>query len=158
MRTPRHERDLATTNDNHGDLVAFVGKRENAMKKLNPIAILIAATALLAGAALALDFDPILDADYIGYPDGDTAFAGHLAALPAGPLSDAEWDGPLGEAGMTSVLVAATFDPILDADFLDTSGYVARSDAVAMAACPDPCNMNCGADCTSHCGDTCGTQ
>ena len=128
------------------------------MKKLNLIAILVTATALLAGTALAQDFDPNRDADYIGYPDGDTALAGHLAALPGGPLSDAEWDGPLGETGVTAVLVAASFDPLLDADFLDTTGYMAAGDALAVAACTDACGMTCGADCTSHCGDTCGTR
>ena len=128
------------------------------MKTLNLIAIVITAAALLAGAAVAQDFDPIRDADYIGYPDTDTAFAGHLAQLPAGPHSDAEWDGPLGQGGVTSVLVAASFDPIRDADFLDTTGYRARGGAVALAACADACGMDCGADCGSHCGDTCGTR
>ena len=63
-----------------------------------------------------------------------------------------------GKLGVDTVLVAATFDPLLDADFLDTTGYAAAGGAVAMAACPDACGMACGAECTSHCGDTCGTQ
>lgn len=110
------------------------------MTKLNLIVTVISAAALLAGAAL----------------------AGHLAPLPAGPHSDAEWDGPLGHGGATPVLVAASFDPTLDADFLDTTGYQARGGAIATAACADACGMACGMDCGAacgnHCGATCGTR
>ncbi len=124
------------------------------MKKLSLFATIVAAAALLAGAAIAQDFDPIADAEYIGYPDTDTAFAGRLAPMTPGPHSDAEWDEVAWGPGDRTVLVAATFDPFTDVEFLDTTGYGVPQTMVA-AACSDHCSAKCGSDCSAHCGSAC---
>ena len=72
---------------------------------------------LLAGAAFAQDFHPILDADYLGDLGANDATT-VLDDMNPGPHFDADWDGPALNAADSPVLVVATFDPLLDADFL----------------------------------------
>lgn len=127
------------------------------MRKPTLTTVLIAALALAAGAAFAQDFDPIRDADHIGYPDDATTFFGRYDPLSRGPHSDAEWDARGGLDGLTVALVAPTFGAIADADFLDTTGYdPAGAGAQAYAVCAAACTMACGADCADHCGTSCG--
>lgn len=75
------------------------------------------ASLLLSGAAVAQEFHPILDADYLGYL-GPNEEATVLDTSNPGPHFDADRGGPALTAEDSPELVVATFDPLLDADFL----------------------------------------
>ncbi|HPF70049.1 MAG TPA: hypothetical protein PLQ13_05205 [Candidatus Krumholzibacteria bacterium] len=126
--------------------------------KTNLVITLAAALMLLAGSAFALDFNPIADADFIGYPAYDAAHTAVLSQADPGPGFDAEWNADLGPAD-APVLVAATFDSVADADILAGRGTLDAGAATAVAAaCAAGCMMDCGQACTAHCGTGCAVN
>ncbi len=99
--------------------------------KATLITSIAVATLLLAGAAVAQDFHPILDADYLGELGTDETVAGQLDLNSPGPHFDSELGGESLTAG--SNLAAGSFHDLLDADILGTEGPVCNGEAVAVA-------------------------
>ena len=93
------------------------------------------ATLLLAGAAVAQDFHPILDADYLGESGTDATVAGRLDLNNPGPHSDSELDSS-GSAN-ASRLVDGNFHTLLEADILGSQGAACNGEAVKVVSRSD---------------------
>ncbi len=100
--------------------------------KTNLITTIAIATLLLAGAASAQDFHPILDADYLGGQGVDETVGAQLNLDNPGPHFDADWDGE----GLTgaSALVTASFHGLLDADILAGQDAVCTAENAKVAS------------------------
>ena len=101
--------------------------------KTTLITTIAIATVLLAGAAMAGDFHPILDADYLGYLGTDETVAAQLDLTNPGPHFDADLDDTIPTA--VSTVVSASFHLLADADILSGQDAVCveESNAVATA-------------------------
>ncbi len=102
--------------------------------KTTLITTIAVATLLLAGAAFAQDFHPILDADYLSGQGNDEFVGAELSFDNPGPHSDADWDGE----GLTgaSTLVSACFHDLLGADILSGQNAVCNTEIAAVTVSP----------------------
>ncbi len=102
--------------------------------KTTLITTIAVATLLLAGAASAQDFHPILDADYLSGQGIDEIVGAQLNLDNFGPHSDADWDGE-GMIG-ASTLVSACFHDLLGADILGGQAAVCNAEIAAVTLTP----------------------
>ena len=100
--------------------------------KTTLITTIAVATLLLAGAASAQDFHPILDADYLSGQGIDEIVGAQLNLDNFGPHSDADWDGE-GMIG-ASTLVSACFHDLLGADILGGQEAVCTADIATVVS------------------------